>query len=229
MKRIGILTAGGDTPALNATIHGAVVRANELKVEVFGLIKGDKDYKQSLGVPQLFGEAGFTPIEQRSARPTLESNGLTSGHQGPGGKTIIPSWARAKLTMRLVPHQEPQKILALTVAHLKIICPPTVRMSITAEHGGEPYLMSPESGKIQAALEALRAAFGHEPLLVREGGSIPIVSQFKRLLNADSLLLGLALPDDHAHSPNEKLNLEVFAKGMRMSAWLWPRLAKHQG
>jgi acetylornithine deacetylase/succinyl-diaminopimelate desuccinylase-like protein len=183
------------------------------------------DYKKSLGVPELFGEAGFSTIEQSSARPTLEINGLTSGYQGDGGKTIIPSWARAKLTMRLVPHQTPKKILALTVAHLKRICPPTVRMKINVEHGGgEPYMLSPESEKIQTALDVLRSVFGHEPLLVREGGSIPVVNDFKRILGADSLLLGLALPDDNAHSPNEKFNLEVFAKGMLMSACLWQEL-----
>jgi acetylornithine deacetylase/succinyl-diaminopimelate desuccinylase-like protein len=186
------------------------------------------DYKKSIGVPELFGEAGFTPVEQRSARPTLEINGLTSGYQGEGGKTIIPSWARAKLTMRLVPHQAPEKILALTVAHLKKICPPTVRMKITTAADSDPYLVSPESEKVQAALDALREAFGAEPLLAREGGSIPIVDEFRQILKADSLLLGLALPDDNAHSPNEKFNLEVFAKGMLMSAQLWQQLPRVQ-
>jgi acetylornithine deacetylase/succinyl-diaminopimelate desuccinylase-like protein len=186
------------------------------------------DYKKSLGVPQLFGEAGFSANEQRSTRPTLEINGLTSGYQGDGSKTIIPSWARAKVTMRLVPHQSPRKILALTIRHLKRICPPTVRMEIATEQGGEPYLVSPESDKVQAALEALKISFGCEPLLTREGGSIPIVNQFKRILKADSLLLGLALPDDNAHSPNEKFNLKVFAKGALMSACLWQKLARLQ-
>jgi acetylornithine deacetylase/succinyl-diaminopimelate desuccinylase-like protein len=101
-----------------------------------------------------------------------------------------------------------------------------VRIKITTEHGGEPYLVSPESGKVQAALEALKSAFGYEPLLTREGGSIPIVNQFKQVLKADSLLLGLALPDDNAHSPNEKFDLQAFAKGMLMSAYLWQELAR---
>jgi acetylornithine deacetylase/succinyl-diaminopimelate desuccinylase-like protein len=187
-----------------------------------------KEYKKYLQVPELFGEAGFTPIEQRSSRPTLDINGLTSGYQGQGSKTIIPSWARVKLTMRLVPNQEPEKILALTVRHLEKICPPTVRMEVTTEHGGAPYLLSPESDKVRVALDALRLAFDCEPLLVREGGSIPIVNEFKRILEADSLLLGLALPDDNAHSPNEKFDLDVFAKGMLMSAYLWPRLSSMQ-
>lgn len=181
-------------------------------------------YKRSIGVPQLFGERGFTVIEQRSARPTFEINGLTSGYQGDGAKTIIPSTASAKITTRLVPNQDPKKILKLTVAHLKKLCAPTVRMKIQTDIGSDPYLVSPESEKVQAALQAMRKAFNAEPLLAREGGSIPIVDEFKDLLKADSLMLGLALPDDNAHSPNEKFNLDVFAKGMLMSAYLWQEL-----
>jgi len=187
-----------------------------------------EQYRRSLGVRRLFGERGFTPIEQRSARPTLDINGLTSGYQGSGSKTIIPATATAKLTMRLVPHQNPKQILAAAIQHLRRLCPPTVRMKITSGHSSEPYLVSPEGELVQAGREALRSSFGAEPLLVREGGSIPIVNEFKRVLKADSLLLGLALPDDGAHSPNEKFNLDVFAKGMAMSANLWPVLARTQ-
>jgi acetylornithine deacetylase/succinyl-diaminopimelate desuccinylase-like protein len=183
-------------------------------------------YQAALGVPALFGEAGYSPLEQRSARPTLEINGLTSGYQGAGGKTIVPAWARAKLTLRLVPDQEPGTMLALTVAYLKKLCPPTVRMEISTDAGGEPYLVSPESSRVQAALAALRQAFGCEPLLTREGGSIPIVNQFKHILKADSLLLGLGLPDDNMHAPNEKFNLKAFAKGALMSAHLWQTLPR---
>jgi len=187
-----------------------------------------EQYRRSLGVRLLFGEHGFTPIEQRSARPTLDINGLTSGYQGSGGKTIIPATATAKLTMRLVPHQKPKQILAATIQHLQRLCPPTVRLRVTANHSSEPYLVSPDGELVQAGREALRCAFGAEPLLVREGGSIPIVNEFKRVLKADSLLIGLALPDDGAHSPNEKFNLDVFARGMAMSAKLWPILAHVQ-
>jgi acetylornithine deacetylase/succinyl-diaminopimelate desuccinylase-like protein len=185
-----------------------------------------RDYQKFLGVPKLFGEKGFTPIEQRSARPTLEINGLTSGYQGDGSKTIVPSWARAKITVRLVPNQKPEKIIKLVHRHLAKICPPTVRMEIKSGHGAEPYLVSPTSPQAQAAVRALKYAFGCEPVLMREGGSIPIVNQFKKILRADSLLLGLALPDDNAHSPNEKFDLDCFAKGQLMSAFLWPELSR---
>jgi acetylornithine deacetylase/succinyl-diaminopimelate desuccinylase-like protein len=184
------------------------------------------EYKKFLGVPELFGEQGFTFIEQRTARPTIEINGLTSGYQGEGSKTIIPAQAGAKLTFRLVPNQDPVKIRQVILKHLQSLCPPTVRMEVKTGHGGEPYLVSPTSPLARAGLRALKEAFGHEPILMREGGSIPIVTEFKKILRADSLLLGLALPDDNAHSPNEKFSLDCYEKGMRMAALLWPELAR---
>ncbi len=183
-------------------------------------------YQKFLGVPKLFGEAGYNIIEQRSARPTIEINGLTSGYQGDGSKTIVPAWARVKLTFRLVPNQKPDKVRKLVEKHLKKIAPPTVRLEFIPGHGGEPYLVSPENKQAQAALRALKRAFGRDPILMREGGSIPIVNDFKKILGVQTLLLGLALPDDNAHSPNEKFDLNIFAKGMLMSAYLWEELAK---
>lgn len=182
-------------------------------------------YRKFLGVPELFGERGFTPDEQRTARPTFEVNGLTSGYQGEGSKTIVPAWARAKITTRLVPGQEPAKAVKAVRAFLEKHCPPTVSLEIKAGHGAEAYMVSPRSADAQAALRALKQAFGHEPVLLREGGSIPIVNQFKKILGADTLLLGLSLPDDNAHSPNEKFDLDIFAQGQRMSALLWRELS----
>ena len=189
----------------------------------------DRAYARFLGVPQLFGERGFTATERRSARPTIEINGLTSGYQDEGSKTIIPAWARAKLTFRLVPNQQPAKIRQAVLKHLKKICPPTVRLEIKGGHGGEPYLVSPTGPQTRAALRALEASFGCSPILVREGGSIPIVNDFKKHLHVDTLLLGLSLPDDNPHSPNEKFDLDCFTTGMRMGAYLWQELAKAAG
>lgn len=186
----------------------------------------DSSYRRFLGVKRLFGEAGFTAVEQRTCRPTLEINGLTSGYQGEGSKTIIPAWASAKLTLRLVPNQHPDRMVRLVARHLRALCPPTVRLEIQAGHGAEPYLVAPTSPLAGAALRALRGAFGCEPILMREGGSIPIVTGFKNVLGADSLLLGLALPDANAHSPNESFSLDAFARGMTMSALLWRELAQ---
>ncbi len=186
----------------------------------------DAQLKKILGAPQLFGERGFTPTERRSARPTFEINGLTSGYQGEGSKTIVPAWARAKVTCRLVPNQKPEHVRKAVTAYLKKICPPTVRLEIQAGHGAEAYHVSPTGPLAQASVRALRQAFQAEPILIREGGSIPIVNQFKKILGVDSLLLGLGLPDDNAHSPNEKFHLDCFENGQRMSAFLWQELAR---
>jgi len=186
----------------------------------------DAQLKKLLGSPRLFGERGFTATEQRSARPTFEINGLTSGYQGEGSKTIVPAWARAKITCRLVPNQNPAHVRKIVCSYLKKICPPTVRMEINSGHGAEAYLVSPTGKQAQAALRSLKKSFGYEPILMREGGSIPIVNEFKKILGADSLLLGLGLPDDNAHSPNEKFHLDCFEKGQLMSAHLWQELAR---
>ena len=184
----------------------------------------ERELQKLLGVKKLFGEKGFTPMEQRSARPTFEINGLTSGYQGEGSKTIVPAWARAKITCRLVPDQRPERIRKLVCDHLKKICPPSVRLEIDAGHGAEAYLVSPTSAHAQAALRALQMAFDRKPVLLREGGSIPIVNEFKKVLGAETLLLGLGLPEDNAHSPNEKFDLDCFENGQRMSAFLWQEL-----
>ncbi|HEX3800594.1 MAG TPA: dipeptidase [Verrucomicrobiae bacterium] len=240
----GIFGGAVDNPAMALCQLLAKLRDKNGKVAIPGFYDGvkplsayerkqlarlpgnDRAFQKFLGVPKLFGERGFTSTEQRTARPTLEINGLTSGYQGEGSKTIVPSWARAKLTFRLVPNQNPGKIIKAVRSHLKKICPPTVRLEIKSGHGAEPYLVSPTSAEAQAALRALKAAWGYEPVLMREGGSIPIVNDFKKILNADTLLLGLALPDDNAHSPNEKFDLDCFAKGQLMSAHLWQELGK---
>jgi acetylornithine deacetylase/succinyl-diaminopimelate desuccinylase-like protein len=195
--------------------------------KMFKLLPINADqFRKLVGSPELYGEKGYTHHEQRSARPTLEINGLTSGYQGEGSKTIVPSWARAKLTMRLVPDQNPKKILKLVKERIRALCPPTVRLKMVDGHAGGAYVIDPTCDLAQAGLRALKSAFGYEPVLLREGGSIPIVSDFKQILKADSLLLGLALPDDNLHSPNEKFDLGNYAKGDRMSAILWQELGK---
>ena len=128
--------------------------------------------------------------------------------------------------MRLVPDQSPKEILRHAAAYLRKICPPTVRLEVELGHWGEPYMVSPTSPVAQAGLQALKQAFGREPYMIREGGSIPIVNDFRKILGVDTLLLGLALPDDNLHSPNEKFNLDCFMNGIRMSALLWQELAR---
>jgi acetylornithine deacetylase/succinyl-diaminopimelate desuccinylase-like protein len=184
----------------------------------------DESYKATLQLKELFGEEGYTTVERRSARPTLEVNGLTSGYQGEGGKTIVPSTASAKVTCRLVPNQKAKQMMDKVCAHLEAICPKTVIMKIVRGQEGDPYIIQPNSKPAQAALKALKRAFGCEPTVMREGGSIPITIEFKRKLGAETLLLGLSLPDDNAHSPNEKFCLECFDKGVATSIYLWEEL-----
>ena len=186
----------------------------------------DEVLLQLTGSPELFGEKGYLALERCFARPTAEINGIGGGYQGEGSKTIIPSKAMAKLTFRLVPDQDPAHILELASAHLKKHLPPGVEMSVHTGHSGEPYLTDPHSSAGQAAQRALRETFGAEVALIREGGSIPIVQTFKDVLGVETLLLGLALPDCRAHSPNENFPLENFHAGSRMSRNLLRELAK---
>jgi acetylornithine deacetylase/succinyl-diaminopimelate desuccinylase-like protein len=177
----------------------------------------DSDICSLAGVPELAGEPGFTAIERVGARPTAEVNGMGGGYQGEGTKTVLPREAFAKLTFRLVPNQRPEEILRLAEAHLQAHCPRGVRLEILPGHCGEPYYVDPNSVYGKASLRALERVFGRKPALMREGGSIPIVTTFKNILGADSLLLALAAPDCRAHSPNENFPLENFFAGMRLN------------
>ncbi len=177
----------------------------------------DADVCALAGVPELSGEPGFSAVERVGARPTAEVNGLGAGYQGEGTKTVLPKEAFAKLTFRLVPNQKPEDILRLVEAHLQARCPKGVRIDVSPGHFGEPYYADPNSLYGKAALRALERVFGRRPALMREGGSIPILATFKKVLGADSLLLALASPDCHAHSPNENFPLENFFAGIRLS------------
>ena len=187
---------------------------------------GDADILKVTGAAELFGEAGYTSMERTWARPTAEVNGIGGGFQGIGTKTVLPSEAFAKLTFRLVPRQQPADVLAKVSAHLQAHCPRGVKLEITTGHSGEPYVTDPNSADGFAARRALQRAFpGKDVALIREGGSIPIVNTFKRVLGAETLLLGLALPDCRAHAPNENFPLENFFAGIRLNRALLEELA----
>jgi acetylornithine deacetylase/succinyl-diaminopimelate desuccinylase-like protein len=186
----------------------------------------DAQLLELTGSPSLIGEKGYTAVERTWARPTAELNGIRGGYQGDGTKTVLPSIASAKLTFRLVPDQEPGVVLQRVIDHLKKNCPPSVTMEISKGHSGRPYLVDPQSSYGLAAQRALSKAFGGAPCsMIREGGSIPIVASFKEILGVDTLLLGLALPDCCAHSPNENFPLENFAAGIRLNQELLKELA----
>ena len=189
-------------------------------------VDGDKLILKETGVPELFGEAGYNSLERVWARPTAEINGIGGGYQGQGTKTVIASHAMAKLTFRLVPDQEGDEILKLARAHLQKNLPKGVTMEITDGHSGPWYLTDPNSTIGKAAQRALREAFDRDPALIREGGSIPIVSQFRGILGIETLLMGLALPDCRAHSPNENFPLENFEGGIRLNKAILQELAR---
>ena len=188
---------------------------------------GDAEISAVTGSPELFGEAGYTSVERTWARPTAEVNGIGGGFQGVGTKTVLPREAFAKLTFRLVPNQTPHEIIEKVSAHLRAHCPPGVRLELLPGHGGEPYLTDPHSHFGKAAQAALARAFGTNHIaLIREGGSIPIINTFKRVLGVDTLLLGLALPDCAAHGPNENFPVENFFAGIRLNQELLAELGK---
>jgi acetylornithine deacetylase/succinyl-diaminopimelate desuccinylase-like protein len=184
----------------------------------------DKKYAKSLGLKQLYGEKGFTTLERLWARPTLECNGIWGGYISEGAKTVLPAKAFAKISMRLVPDQSSEKIATLFEKHFKAIAPKTVTVKVRNLHGGEPAITPVDSPGVRAAVAALEKGFGKKPLYQREGGSIPIVVDFKNLLGIDSVLLGFGLPDENAHAPNEFLNLDNFFGGIKTTAHYYQEL-----
>ena len=186
----------------------------------------DEDFLKVTGSPGLFGEPGYTSAERVWARPTAEVNGIGGGYQGEGSKTVLPAAAFVKLSFRLVPDQDPADIMHNVKQHLVLHCPPGVKIELTHGHDGKPYITDPHSKFGKAAQAALRAAFDAEPVLIREGGSIPIVQTFRDILGVDTLLLGLALPDAQIHAPNENFPVENFEAGIRLNQALLKELAE---
>ncbi|PID81822.1 peptidase M20 [bacterium DOLZORAL124_64_63] len=178
------------------------------------------------GAPAPFGEKGFTTLERMWARPTCDVNGITCGYGGEGAKTIIPAQGLAKVSMRLVPNQNPAAIATAFSAYVKRIAPAGVEVEVTNHHNAAPVLVPRDSAMIQAGMAALEEGFGAKPVFIREGGSIPIVGTFQDCLGAPVLLLGYGLNTDNIHSPNEKFDLKNFWSGIRTSAVLMSKAAE---
>ncbi len=185
-----------------------------------------EQYRVSTGAPKLWGEKGYSVLEQNWIRPTLECNGITGGYQGEGNKTIIPSWASAKITMRLVPDMKPMEICDKIEAHLKKICPDTMKFEIVKHAGATPVQVPTDGPWLSAAARAIKTGFGKEPFFTKEGGSIPVVETFKTVLGIDTLLVGFGQQDDNAHSPNERFSIRDFQRGCLTSAALLDELSK---
>lgn len=172
------------------------------------------------------GEPGYSTLERVGARPSLDLNGIWGGFTGVGAKTVLPAEAHAKVSMRLVPDQDPKVVDQLFADYVKSIAPDTVTVKVTAMHGGSPAIADRTSPYVQAAAQALEQVFGKEPVFVREGGSIPVVASFKKLLGVDTILAGFSLSDDRIHSPNEKFELRCFEAATRWSVRVWDLMAQ---
>lgn len=183
-------------------------------------------YQEDLGVRSVWGEAGYTTLERTGIRPTLDVNGIWGGYTGEGAKTVLPSKAYAKISMRLVPNQSSEVIAALFQAHFERIAPPSVTVQVRTHHGGEPVVTPTDSVAYRAAAAAIETAFGKEPIPTRGGGSIPIVALFERILGLKTVLMGFGLDNDNIHSPNEKFDLANFYKGIETIPYFHRYLAE---
>ncbi|MEM7572947.1 MAG: dipeptidase [Bacteroidota bacterium] len=173
-----------------------------------------REYKKELDIDEVQGEAGYTTVERKGIRPTLDVNGIWGGYTGEGAKTVLPAEAHAKISMRLVPNQDPNKITELFQQHFEAIAPKSVRVSVAPHHGGQPYVTPINSEEYRAAHLAVEATFGKAPIPTRDGGSIPITALFEEVLGLKSILMGFGLDSDGLHSPNEHYGLRNFYKGI---------------
>jgi acetylornithine deacetylase/succinyl-diaminopimelate desuccinylase-like protein len=189
----------------------------------------EAEFQADLKVPALVGEAGYTTLERKWARPTCDINGIFGGYSGPGPKTVLPCKGGAKLSFRLVPDQGPQTIDRLFRAHVARVCPPGVAHEIVTHHGAPAVLVNIDTPGVKAAVRAIEAGFGTKPVFMREGGSIPVVGLIKEHLGVDTLLLGWGQTDDNLHGPNEKFSLADFHRGIKASAHLLAELARSPG
>ena len=197
----------------------------KIRAQIKALPFDEANFKKEVGVSVLGGEAGYSTLERLWSRPTCEVNGLLSGYTAEGSKTVLPSKAMAKVSCRLVADQNPAEIERLVREHITRVAPAGVKVPIQMLHGGQPWSAELQGPLYDAATRALNAAFGRDPVVIGEGGSIPVVSDFQRLLGAPVLLVGFGLPGENAHAPDEWFADENFTKGMRAMASLWDEIA----
>ena len=195
--------------------YGDVVPLTQEEREDFARLPyNDQAYCDELDISSTYGEFGYSTYERTGARPTLDVNGIWGGFIGEGAKTVLPSKATAKISMRLVPHQKTDTIAALFEEHIRTIAPPTMKVKVTNLHGADPALTPRDSDGVKAAVKALEYAYNAKPVLSREGGSIPVCLLFDTILNAPTVLMGFGLNTENAHSPDEHFSLENFEKGI---------------
>lgn len=200
--------------------------SDEEREEFKRLGRPDEELKKELGVDELYGEAGYTSNERNWGRPALDINGVWGGYMEEGQKTVIPSEAGFKVSMRLVPNQKPERVHELLQKHLESVCPPGVSFTLRFLHGGAPVIVDRNDPFIVSAMDAMEAAFDKRPVLVREGASVPITAKFQQLLGAEPILMGLGLDEDGIHGPNEKFMLSHFNNGIVAAAHFYTNAAK---
>lgn len=188
-----------------------------------------EDYKKDLGIEQELGEKGYNTVERTGIRPTLDVNGIWGGYTGEGAKTVLPSKANAKISMRLVPNQDSETISKLFKDHFEKIAPKSVKIKVDYHHGGEPVVVSTTSAAFKAASMAMEETYGKKPVVTRGGGSIPIVALFKQELGLDSILLGFGLDTDALHSPNEHYGLFNYYKGIETIPLFYRNFVQQNG
>jgi acetylornithine deacetylase/succinyl-diaminopimelate desuccinylase-like protein len=207
------------------TIPGFYDRVHELSTSDRHLLNqapfDEQAYMDDLGVGGLLGEKGYTTAERTGTRPTLDVNGIWGGYTGEGSKTVLPSKAYAKISMRLVPNQTSEEITMLFQKHFEQIAPQGIKVEVRPHHGGEPVVTPTDSPAYLAAAEAMTVTFGKAPIPTRGGGSIPIVALFERVLGLKSVLMGFGLDSDALHSPNEHYGLFNFYKGIETIPWFF--------
>ena len=221
LNALGHLISRLKDPDGHVLIPGFYDKVRPLTVEErqvlaqFPLAEGE--WLAETGAPQAWGEPDYTLIERLGARPTLDVHGIIGGYTGPGGKTVLPSTVHCKLSMRLVPDQDPQEIAQLFRDYVQSIVPPTIRVSITGRGGSPATITDLSIPAMKAAVSAYEASFGVPPVFMREGGSIPVVGQFQEYLDLETVLMGFGLPDDRIHAPNERFYLPNYYRGIETS------------
>ena len=199
--------------------------AEDFRAQLKKLPWQDEEFRAEAGSKSLAGEKGYSTIERLLVRPTVEVNGLLSGYTGEGSKTVLPAHAMAKVSCRLVPNQDPQKITELFRKHVERVAPEGVTVRVEYLHGGKPWRANVQGPLYEAAAAALEHAFGKKPVYAGSGGSIPIVPEFESILNAPALLMGFGLPGENAHAPNEWMGVQAFDKGVHACAQLLTELS----
>ncbi len=212
------------------TVPGMYDRVRELsaadRASMAGIPFDERDFLHESGAPEAFGEKGYSTLERISVRPTLDVNGIWGGYIGEGSKTVLPSFAAAKVSMRLVPDQDPEQIFQAFRDHVLRLAPPGVTVKVGDHHNAAPFLTSPDHPMIRAAERALKRAWPKPPAMLREGGSIPVMATFQKTHGLPSILMGFGLHDDQVHAPNEKFSLSSFHGGTRSCAYLYEELAR---